>query len=190
MSAGGGPYEVWTDFLRRWGAGEPADASALPSLSTEDFAADQWVRLADQVGAALTRRLTAWARSLALAVQEARDEFEVGRALTQARVGLRSIRAVATHPGLPADLARMFVESVDTQVRSVQRTLETQVENLRRSGADRSVVEARLRTLRHNALTVVIDGADGSGGATPDPWRFRSEPSRRRVTPLPSEDKQ
>jgi hypothetical protein len=175
--------------LRRWGAGEHVDASALPALSTEDFDPDQWVRLADRLGEALTQRLTSWARGLARAVSEARDEFEVGRALTQARTGLRAIRAVAAHPGLPADVTRMFVESVDVQVRSAQRMLEQQAEDLRRTGTDRAAVEARLRTLRSNALTSVLDGRDAFGQGGFDPWLSRPEPSRRRVIPPPSEDR-
>jgi hypothetical protein len=205
----GGPYETWSIFLRRWGAGERVDAADLPPLSIEDFTPDQWVRLSNHVSTALSRRLAAWAQGLTMAIQEARDEFGVARALTQARVGLRAIRAVAAHPGLPDDLTAKFVESVDTQVRSAQRMLETQVEDLRRSGVDRSRVEARLQTLRHNALTEVIRDAAGpaeasagpveaSAGpveastgptAVPDPWSGPTHPARRRVTPLSTKDK-
>lgn len=160
-----GLYATWADFLERWGTGEQLDPSVLPPLKQEDFAGDSWERLAQRLGNAVGARLNLWSQGLNRGTSEARDEFEVGRALASARFGLRAIRALAAHPGMPVELRTALLESVDRQVHQAQQTLESQVEDDRRRGEPRSAVEARLRTLRDNRLTVVTD--EGAVEASP-----------------------
>jgi hypothetical protein len=178
-----GLYATWADFLERWGAGEQLDPSVLPQLKQEDFAGDSWERLARRLGNAVGARLNLWSQGLNRGTSEARDEFEVGRALASARLGLRTIRALAAHPGMPVELRTALLESVDRQVHQAQQTLESQVEDDRRRGVPRSAVEARLRTLRDNRLTVVT--SDGTAEAPPveavtPTWAVDPNVTRRR----------
>jgi hypothetical protein len=183
MWADGGPYEQWSTTLRRWGAGEQIDVHGLPALSPEDFTTDQWVRVTQLVSAAIDERLKSWAAALTRAIAEARDEFSAARELTHARDGLRVVRAVAAHRGLPPDLSKGFVEAVDTQIRNAQQMLEQQLDDMRRAGLAPAVVEARRRTLRDNPLTAVTQPADAMRTAAADPWLSQPTSARRRVIP-------
>lgn len=180
---GGGLYQTWASFLERWAAGERLDSSSLPALRVEDFAGDTWSRLADRLTDALNRRLVAWAASLTNATAEARDEFGVARALANARLGLTPVRALATHAGLPPDLAKRLLAMVNSQVDSAQKSLEAEVDRMRRGGVSRDVVEGRLRTIRDNSLTAVSRQAAPPATATrPDAWYVDpSAPSARRI---------
>jgi len=117
MWGGGGAYNAWADFLERWGAGERVDPAGLPCLNPADFKSDSWMRIVDRCTGALSDRLQRWGDAVNRAIAAARDEFGVAQALTQARDGLRAIRALPTHPGLPADLAARLGELVDRQDR-------------------------------------------------------------------------
>jgi hypothetical protein len=176
----GGSYEAWAAFLDQWAAGESLDPAALPKLAPEDFTSDSWQRLVDRVTDALSQRLKAWSGTLERELSSARDEFTAGRALNHARWSLPPIRAVAASPALPEELGKRLLDLVDTQIRSTQQQLDEQMERLRRSGAARTAVEARLRTIRENPLTAVTDGTGGH--ATGDGWA--TDPTatpRRRV---------
>jgi len=170
MWGGGGQYNAWAAFLEGWGTGERLDAGALPPISPEDLAPDTWVRFVRRLGDALSARLDGWAAGLDRGITEARDEFGVGRALSGARQGLREIRAVANHPGLPGDLRDKLVHEVDRNVSSAQEELEKQAERMRAQGARAAAVEARLRTLRENRLTVVTAEAPAAGTVGGSGW--------------------
>jgi hypothetical protein len=174
---GGGQYDIWATFLERWAAGEDVDASGLPLLPPEAFTGDTWERLLNRINQAISRRLRLWAEALARAMNTAGDEFGVARALTQARDGLRRIRVLAAHPHLPPDLTTRLADLVDAQIRASQEAIERSVETMRRSGADRAAVEARLRTVRENSLLAVVSGPAAMPAWAVDP----SAPSRRRV---------
>ncbi|WP_422733406.1 hypothetical protein ACN26Y_21585 [Micromonospora sp. WMMD558] len=178
MVVKGSGYQEWATFLERWQAGQARDPSGLPTLAEHDYPADGWARLVRRITEALARRLQAWADGLLSAMDSARDEFEVARALTQARHGLASIRAVAGHPGLPERLSRQLRDAVDEEIRSAQQALEDGVEAARRAGVDDRLAQTRLRTFRDNPLTVADPPAPfrADGWAT-DPTR----PARRRV---------
>jgi hypothetical protein len=178
--ASGGLYQQWAAFLDRWGAGEDVDPATLPPVSPEDFTGDGFERLANRLTAAVSRRLGAWAKALNNGMAAA-DEFTVARALGHARWGLRPIRALAAHDGLPAELSARLLAAVDDQVRSAQQSLEDQVERMRRNGADRQAVEARLRTLRDNAVTTVTTESPAGGpAARPGEWSAEASTSTRR----------
>ncbi|MET8683782.1 hypothetical protein ABZV77_06160 [Streptomyces sp. NPDC004732] len=181
----GGDYHVWVDFLRRWAAAEDVHPEALPALTEEDFEGETWERLTHHLGAALDTRLQAWADRFTGALSEATDEFSAGRELTQARVGLRRIRDVAGHPGLPPELRKRLAELVGHQVEQLQQQLEEDLERMVRNGTDPRLVELRRRTLRDNPLTTVTGGATEAASAgkdTPDPWSHDpAAPPRRRV---------
>jgi hypothetical protein len=183
MWGGGGAYNMWVAFLDRWAAGEPADPTTLPPLIVEAFSGDGWERVVNRLSDAVSRRMQAWADSLSRAIGAARDEFGVARALTQAREGLRSVRAFTTHPGLPKDISGALLDMVDRQVRSMQESLEEQVERQRRDGAPTTRVEARLRTIRDNALTAVTaEQAPPIAGPATVAWAGDpAAPSRRRI---------
>ncbi|MGH4020782.1 MAG: hypothetical protein ACRDT0_16465 [Pseudonocardiaceae bacterium] len=155
MWSGGGTYNGWATFLERWGAGEATDSTHLPPLEPADFTGDTWERLVLRLTDAISRRLRSWADALTRAMAESTDEFTVGRALSQARSGLRAVRDLAQHPGLPQDLRDRLVDLVDRQVDSAQQSLEEQVDRMRSNGVDAQLVEARRRTIRDNPLTAV-----------------------------------
>jgi len=183
---GGGTYNQWVAFLDRWGAGEQVDPAGLPPLVKLDFTGDGWARIVNRLTDALSARLQGWADALTRAIGAATDEFGVARALAQARGGLRTVRALTAHPGLPPEVAKGLLDMVDGQVRALQQSLEEQVETLRRSGANPSLVEARRRTFRENALTVVTAEPTGAGSpaASPPPAAPAGDPTapgRRRV---------
>ncbi len=182
MWGGGGLYQTWASFLERWAAGERLDPSSLPALRVEDFTGDTWSRLADRLSDALSRRLVAWAATLTAGLGEARDEYGVARALANGRLGLAPIRALATHSGLPPDLAARLLGMVDSQVDSAQKSLEAEVDRMRRRPeVTRDAVEARLRTIRDNPLTLVSQKPP-LAVAGRDAWYVDpSSPSRRQV---------
>ncbi|MEU8462191.1 hypothetical protein [Streptomyces sp. NPDC029003] len=164
----GGAYQTWTRYLRDW-AGHGADATAeaaarLPALRPEDYPPHTWARFAEQLTTALDLRLRAWGRSLTAALAAARDEFEVGRALVQARTGLDAVRALAAHPGLPAVLRAQVTELIEGHVRTYQQQLEEALDREARAGADPRLIEARRRTVRENPLTTPGRGADEPAG--------------------------
>ncbi|MEI5103891.1 hypothetical protein RB200_42230 [Streptomyces sp. PmtG] len=194
----GGPYHAWVDFLRRWAAEEDVRADVLPALADDRFAGETWERLARHLTTALDLRLRAWGGRLTRALHTAADEFSYGRELAQARVGLRAIRAVAGHPGLPDGLRHGAAELVDRHIVALQEQLERGVDEAERSGGiDARHAERRRRTLRDNPLTAATGPKAGAGpeagpGPAPDqrprapadPWGARDPtgpPPRRRV---------
>jgi len=150
----GGAYQAWTGFLDHWAAGGPADGAQLPPLAVEDFDGDTWARLAGRIVEALDRRLTTWSETLARDLSAARDEFAAGQVLHRGRQGLGPIRALAATPSLPVELRTQLESLVDRQIGSVQDQLEQSVDRMRRAGRPARAVEARLRTIRDNPLTV------------------------------------
>ena len=148
MPVGDSGYQRWAAFLEQWRAGQPTDVSGLPSLAEHDYPQDVWGRLVTRLSEALAERLQAWADALVRAMAATRDEFEVARALIQARHGLASIRAVAGHSGLPGKLSRLLRGLVEEQIRSAQQALEESIEDARRARVDDRLIQARLRPLR------------------------------------------
>ncbi|SCE23273.1 hypothetical protein GA0115241_111256 [Streptomyces sp. DpondAA-D4] len=153
----GGPYATWARTLRAWAREEPVDVGALPRLGREEFPPDTWERFTAQIVAAVDTRLTEWSRRFTHAFAEAEDEFSAGRALTQSRAGLRSVRVLVDHPGLPDELRSRLADMIDDHIRSLQSQLEQTVNEWARSGDDPDQAELRLRTLRDNAFTAVLD---------------------------------
>jgi hypothetical protein len=152
----GGPYETWVAALRAWQKGEPADLTTLPALEREQFTADTWARLTGHILHAVSVRLTDCVGRFGKAIGEASDEFSVGRELTHARAGLRAVRALASHPGLPTDVRDTATRLCDEQIRSLQEQLEHAVTREARNGGSAARLDLRLRTLRDNALTAAI----------------------------------
>jgi hypothetical protein len=179
----GGVYQTWVGFLRAWAAFEPVDPAALPPLEQEHFEADTWVRLTGHILTAFTARLARWSEDLVRALNEARDEFGFGRELAHARTGLRSVRALAAHPGLPETLRTELGRLIDERIPALQAQLEQNLERDARGGLDARFVEQRRRTLRDNALTAVLTPTDPPSAPPPDPWASYDPgaPPRRRI---------
>jgi len=181
------------EFLRRWSAEEAVDPFALPALVQEHFPGETWERLVLHLGQALDTRLRAWADRLVRAMEATQDEFSAGRTLTQAREGLRPVRALAGHPGLPESLRTRFTDLVDNQIRDLNDQLEHSLDRHATGGSDPRWIEARRRTLRDNALTALlttppshppIPGAPPPPTPTHDPWSMTppTTPRRRVIT--------
>ncbi|MFC8230554.1 hypothetical protein [Streptomyces sp. NPDC057287] len=189
----GGPYETWVGALRTWQRGEPVDLAALPALEREQFTADTWARLTRHILTAVDVRLKDWARRFQQAFDQAPDEFSAGRELTQAREGLRAIRALAGHAGLPPDIRTPVGELCDRHIRSVQEQLEHSLTVAARDGGDPDRLDQRLRTVRDNALTAVVVDPPPLPSARRARFtalrrslgRERSGPGRREVRPAP-----
>lgn len=180
----GGLYDEWAAFLERWAHGDDAGAERLPVLDPTLLRADTLERLVQRITDAISARLQDWADRLVADLAAAGDEFSQGRALAQARTGLRAIRLLAQHPSLPADLRSRLLEMVDRQVASFQQSLEEQTS--RDAGfSNRSQIEARRRALRQNPLTAVLQDSAPEAAVRPqDDWFVdpTRRPTRRIVT--------
>ncbi|MGI5152317.1 hypothetical protein ACQEVC_39090 [Plantactinospora sp. CA-294935] len=182
MWGGGGQYAAWASFLERWAAGEQVDPDTLPALEPADFPGDGWERLTNRISDALSRRLRSWSQALARSMTQSRDEFEAARALGHARWSLQPIRALAGHPGLPTELAGKLVEAVDRGVRAAQQSLVDDLDLARRAGLDERIVQARLRTVRDNPLTVLVGQPAEAGPPGPTGWYADpTRTTRRRI---------
>ncbi len=167
MYVQGGQYAVWAAFLERWATGEQLDPATLPALEPADFHADSWDRLSGRIFDALAKRMKAWGDTLSRELGSP-DEFAAARALNHARWSLVPIRALAGTPALTEELRTKLTEMVDTLIRDAERQLDESVDRMRRSGAPRAAVEARLRTVRANPLSAVTERANRH--VTADAW--------------------
>lgn len=169
MYGDGGAYAAWAAFLEEWSAGGNPDAALLPPMDLREFTEDARARFGHRLTEALGGRLRLWADDFTRGAGRARDTFGFELVLAQAREGLRGIRALGGHPGLPEELRTRLTELVDGQVRATQEQLERQLDQLaRQPGADLRAVEGRRRALRSGPLTVVSTEAPGPAA---DPWR-------------------
>ncbi|QES18790.1 hypothetical protein DEJ46_06570 [Streptomyces venezuelae] len=170
------------ESLRRWAGFEPVDLARLPTITAEAYDGATVARLTTHITAALNTRLQAWADMLVRAVDAATDEFSAGRELAQARTGLRSIRDLADHHGLPERLRERLTELVDRQIPELQAQLERLLEEAAREEPEARWIEERRRTLRDNALTAVLAEppatAPHPGGA--DAWSYDPAAAPRR----------
>ena len=186
MYVQGGQYAAWAEFLDHWAAGQSLDPATLPALEPADFHPDGWERLSGRIFDALVQRMRTWSETLTRELGTA-DEFGAARALNHARWSLVPIRALAGAQALPEEVRAKLTEMVDTQIRNGQRQLDESVERLRRTGAPRAAVEARLRTIRDNPLTAVTGQ---SAHLTGDAWAADPLATPRRrvlVDPPPRE---
>ncbi|MER7585246.1 hypothetical protein [Kitasatospora sp. NPDC097691] len=173
----GGTYRAWADFLERWARGGPEADAALPPLVLADFPADTRERIRVRITEALTRRLQGWSDALTAALNAAPDEFGAGRALAQARTGLRAVRALAEHPGLDEEFRAKLTDVLDAQIRRSQADLEHELGRLAALDADPAWLEERRRTLRDNPLTAVIAE---TAPAARDGWSYDPAAAPRR----------
>lgn len=182
MYGEGGAYAAWAAYLEEWSAGGNPDSAMLPPMDPHELTEDARARFGSRLSEALQRRLKRWAEDFTRGTGNARDAFAFQLVLAQARDGLRSIRALGAHPGLPEELRSRFTELVDGQVRSAQDLLERQFDQLaRRPGADLRAIDERRRALRDGPLTAVSTEAPGP---VADPWLpGPGTGGRRRVIP-------
>jgi hypothetical protein len=173
----GGAYGAWVAHLERWGRDLGVGNAELPALRQDDLAPETWARLTNRIVDAMSGRLNLWATAFSSDLSRADSEFSAGRALTQARVGLTSVLALAGHPSLPEDLRRKLRETIEQKINSLQHQLAQELDRATQQGWDRSSIEARRRTLRENSLTAVLTSPapPPSPGvpvapAAPDPW--------------------
>ncbi|KIF77196.1 hypothetical protein QR77_31700 [Streptomyces sp. 150FB] len=179
--AGGGSYQAWADYLEGWATGR-TDGPPPPALDPEDLPADTWQRLLVRIGEAVSLRLQNWADAMITAVSTAPDEFSAGRALAQSRVGLREVRALASHPSLPEDFSKRLLKAVDQRTQNLQSAIETELDGAVAKGQDPRWVEARRRTVRDNRLTAVLDDdARAPAAEAPHVWSYDPAAGRRRV---------
>lgn len=184
MWGDGGAYGAWAAYLEQFSSeATPPDGSRLPALAEEDFAPETWVRLTHRIVDAVNARLRIWATAVSTDLSRSSDEFAAGRALAHGRVGVAAVLALAEHPSLPADLREQLRGLVDTQIRSVQQSLEEQLDRIGRHGGDRLQVEQRRRTLRDNPLTAALTGAPTVPVPGADPWAS-TDPTRPRTRRL------
>jgi hypothetical protein len=164
----GGTYQSWAEFLERWAKGDDTGFDRLPKVDPGELNAETLVRLADRLVTVMAARLQDWADRLTRAMAAESGEFGVARALTQARTGLRSVRRLAAHPGLPEDLRARLGEMVDRQIASSQDQLEADLTRMAAGGVSLRQIDARRRTVRENRLTAVLAEPAATG---PEPAR-------------------
>jgi hypothetical protein len=169
----GGAYGAWAAYLDQWSSNlAPSDGAGLPVVAREDFAPQTWVRLTDRILDAINGRLRLWSTAVGTDLSVADSEFAAGRALVNGRVGITAVLALAEHPSLPSDLREQLRRLVEQQIRSVQQSLEEQIDRLDQQGVPRMQVEQRRRTLRDNPLTAALAAPAYTGPPAPpaDPW--------------------
>ena len=113
----GGSYSDWADFLDRWAVADRPLPDRPPALAVDDFDGPTWTRLMLRIQDAVNTRLGRWSDSLVRQLNEAADEFSWGRALTNARVGLRTLLELSSMPELTPDIRdhlRKQIEGVIT----------------------------------------------------------------------------
>lgn len=172
-------YQIWARTLEEWAVGRRTDPLQLPPLSADDLPADTWQRLLARIASAVDRRLQSGLDLMVREVNDAADEFSVGRALTRGRDVLRSVRSVITHASLPADFRGRMAILMDEHTQRLQEDLERGVQSLLADGADPQAVETRRRTLRDNPLTAVLS----EPSAPPPVGWYEPTGGRRIVTP-------
>lgn len=177
-----GPYERWAQYLEQWAQGA-ADLAAPAPLTPADLPVDAWQRLLDRVDTAVSDRLQRWADALAAALAAAYDGFTTGRALAQARDGLREVLALTRTPGLPADFSARLAGAVAVQVERVQHELEAGVDRAQARDGDARWLEIRRRAIRDNPLTAVLGDQDAPERPAAPPWSYRPAGGTRRVVP-------
>jgi hypothetical protein len=152
----GGPYATWTTYVARWGADLRVGDEPLPTLASEDFAPETWVRLTNHILDAINARLRLCTTSLTNDMASARTELGVGQALIRVRTGLASVLRLAGSPSLPEDLRGQLRGMVEQQIVSLQHSLQQQADDMYRQGAPRAQVDARRRTIKDTPLTGVL----------------------------------
>jgi hypothetical protein len=163
----GGAYSDWGDFLERWAFANQPLADRPPALDPEDFDGPTWTRLMTRIQDAVNTRLGRWSDSLVRQLNEATDEFSWGRALTHARVGLRTLLGLASMPELPKEVRDRLGAQLEGAITATQKTLEDAAHRDLRGPQARDA-EMRLRQLRQNPLS----GAFNPGLAESVPPNF------------------
>ena len=163
----GGVYQQWADFLDRWAVGQAEATAALPAVDPATLTADTMSRLSARLSSALQARVDRWSAAFTADWQRARDDFDAARALTQARTGLRSLRALTAHPGLPLDVQKLLSDSIDRTISDLQTQLERGLDRQAAASLDRTAVERLRRVLRENALTAVLSEQRDAAAAAP-----------------------
>lgn len=151
----GGLYGDWCDYLQRWATALRALDERPPALAREDFDSDTWVRLMVRIQDAVNVRLSRWSDGLLRHLGEARDEFSWGRALSQARDGLRTILALCDLDELPSEVRDSLSAQIKGVITSSQQQLEDDAQRDLR-GSNARDAEMRLRQLRRNPLTAAL----------------------------------
>lgn len=151
----GGAYSDWGDFLERWAVADQPLAERPPALHSEDFDGPTWTRLTTRIQDALNMKLGRWGEALRRQLNEATDEFSWGRALTQARVGLRTLLGLASMTELPIEVRERLRTQLEGSIRATQKTLEDAAQRDLRGPQARDA-EMRLRQLRQNPLTAAL----------------------------------
>ena len=181
-------YAAWVGFLDQWAEGADPDPSGLPRLAVDDMLPATWDRLLSRITDAVGTRMQRWADALTAALSAAGDEFSAGRALAQARPGLRRARALVAHPGLPEEVRDALTGLVDDLARRLQTDLERDLDAAG-DRVDPAQLEARRRTLRDNPLTAVLVEPDApwqqaptQGARSGSDWAYDpAAPVRRRL---------
>jgi hypothetical protein len=148
----GGAYSDWGDFLERWAVADRPLTDRPPALDPEDFDGPTWTRLMTRIQDAVNTRLGRWGDALGRQLNEATDEFSWGRALTQARVGLRTLLGLASMTELPKEVRERLAAQLEGSIKATQKTLEDAAQRDLRGPQARDA-EMRLRQLRQNPLT-------------------------------------
>jgi hypothetical protein len=165
MWGDGGHYGAWADYLERWTESGQRPSERPPALDRGDFDSATWARLMLRIQDALNTKLQRWSDALVRHMGEARDEFTWGRALSQAREGLRSIIGLGLLPELPEEIRDQLRKQIEGTISSTQQTLEDDAQRDLR-GPYANDAEIRLRQLHANPLNTAISTANTIGSAT------------------------
>lgn len=176
----GGLYAAWCDYLDRWSTATRALDQHPPPLRPEDFESSTWERLLTRIQDAVSSRLDRWSATLVRSTSAAADAFTFGRALIQAREGLRLILALTELEELPELLANELRKQIAQVITSAQQQLLDQAQRAERLDVGGSSgAGLQLGQIRSNPLTAVLTERTLGADASPSPAQAPTPGGRR-----------
>lgn len=152
----GSTYESWVLALRKWATDPRHDMSGLPTLQADSLPPSAYERLMGHIASAQQELMSTWRARLESGFAAAKTEQDYGRTLVELRGLLGRRLQLARHAGFPAQIQQALSESVERDVRRLQRELEDAVTQPGRSTI-RTSAERLLRVVRSNSLTAILD---------------------------------
>lgn len=150
-------YEMWVLALRDWAQDPHVGLTGLPTLTTEDLPPDAWSRFVEHLLAAQRTVMKKFQDRLGLLVDQARNDFELARALIESRRMLQHRVELSRHPSLPEEIREKLAESTRADIRRIQQELETLMHDGGRNAPHESAFwERRLVVVQQNPLTAVL----------------------------------
>jgi hypothetical protein len=164
VDPGAGPYESWATALNRWAADPAATLDGLPALTETTFDRETYGRFVDRIQVAVRAFMAAWEVRLNTALSRVGTAHDYGRELLRLRDQLRPRFDLAHHPGLPPEIRDALTAALDTDIRSLQSSLEeAATRSTSRGRLEGDETDRLLAVLRQNSFLHVLSGPGVAG---------------------------